>query len=301
MDELASAVSPTLTAQARQQVDYYAPSSGSGRVVGFFSGRGGVGKSTVALMTAICAQDRGLKVALVDLDMQFGDIGFLAGREPSSRIQRLAIDDAIGSAMPQLAEDAMTLVLAPNRPEDGERFADVVPNMLNNLANLRDLVIVNTGAFWTELHARIIDCCDYLALLMDQRASSIEACKQAVDLCLRLQAPQAKLIYLLNGCGRHAALTPQDVSLALGGAPVNGLADGGALVDELLALGCPMELLGSGNAFISSLLAFLDNLLGQQSSLPLSDAGPNGQKQKPRVFDLSLFRGFFERGHRVAT
>jgi pilus assembly protein CpaE len=275
--------------------------SSSGRIVGIFSGRGGVGKSAVALMAAICAQDRGLKVALVDMDMQFGDIGFLAGREPSSRIQRLALGDVVGNVLPQLSEDAMTLVLAPNRPEEGEQFTAAVPNMLNNLANSKDIVIVNTGAFWTDLHARIIDRCDYLALLMDQRASSIEACKQAVDLCLRLHAPQAKLVYLLNGCGRHAALTPQDASLALGGVPVIGLADGGALVDELLALGCPMELLGSGNVFVGSLMAFLDSFLGQVASMPLPETAQSSYKQKARVFDLSLIKGFFEGGRRVTT
>jgi pilus assembly protein CpaE len=271
-------------------------------VVGIFSGRGGVGKSTVSLMSAFAAQRRGARVALVDLDMQFGDMGFLAGKEPTARIQRLPLTQLCAQkGLAPLAEETLTLVLAPDQPEEAEQLASAVPWLLEELASQRDLVIINTGSFWADVHAMAIRRCDRLALLTDQRATSIEACKQAVDLCLRLQVPQARLLFLLNGCGRHAALTPQDVSLALGGVEVLGLADGGTLVDELLALGCPLELLTSGNAFISSLEALLDLLMGQRSPVARTAEAEQGTGRKAKVFDLAALRGFFEGAHRVAT
>jgi pilus assembly protein CpaE len=163
------------------------------------------------------------------------------------------------------------------------------------------MVIMNTGTFWTDVHAQAVVRCDHLIFLMDQRATSIEACKQAVDLCLRLQAPQARFAFALNGCGRHAALTTQDVSLALGGVEVIGLADGGALVDELLALGCPLELLSSGNALVASIEELLSRLTGPARP-PSSDTRINDFAQrKANIFDLSVFRDFFRGGRRVAT
>jgi pilus assembly protein CpaE len=158
--------------------------------------------------------------------------------------------------------------------------------------------------------------CDHLAFLMDQRATSVEACKQVIDLCLRMQMPQVRFHYLLNGCGRHAALMPQDVSLALGGVEVYGLADGGSLVDELLALGCPLELLNSGNAFVASLEGFLDGIMshhplpaavGQATEAPRTGrATRTGRAKEPRggrarAFKFSALRNFFEGAHRVAT
>lgn len=273
-----------------------------GSVVGFFSGRGGVGKSTVALMVALAAQKRGARVALVDLDLQFGDIGFLAGNEPSSRMQRLQLEQLCNTQnLPPLAEETLTLVLAPERPEEGEQFASGILPVLESLAAEQDIVILNTGTFWSGAHAQAVQRCDHLVFLMDQRATSIEACKQVVDLCLRLQAPQVRFAFALNGCGRHASLTPQDVSLALGGVEVLGLADGGALVDDLLALGCPQELLGSGNAFVASIENLLDQLIG---SVPLFQARRHsglGEQRGANIFDFSALKGFLRGAHSVAS
>jgi pilus assembly protein CpaE len=278
------------------------PLRGQGRVVGFFSGRGGVGKSTVALMTAFAAQKRGSRVALVDLDLQFGDMSYLAGREAAGRIQRLSLAQVCDrEGPPALSDEMLALVLAPDLPEEGERFASAIPRMLEGLAAERDLIVLNTGSFWTDAHAQAIRCCDHLVFLMDQRATSIEACKQAVDLCVRLQVPQARFHYLLNGCGKHAALMPQDVSFALGGVEVCGLADGGSLVDELLALGCPLELLASGNAFVVSLESFLDDLTGRRSGASHSERTEQAPKPRAKLFDLAGLRGFFEGARRVAT
>jgi len=275
---------------------------GKGRIIGIFSGRGGVGKSTVALMSALLAQRNGSRVALVDLDLQFGDLDFLAGKEPSSRIQRLTLQEICGNVGAySCPDDVMSLISPPKQPEQGESYASDIPELLYGLAAKRDLVVVNTGAFWTEIHARIAQCCHHLMFLMDQRATSIEACKQVVDLCVRMQTPQARFLYLLNGCGKRASLSPFDVSLALGGVEVNGIADGGSLVDELLALGCPMELLSSGNAFINSLDALLGSLLGQVSAIspqePLVVQGHN----KVKAFNLSSLRDLFGGMRRVTT
>ncbi|MDR1082698.1 MAG: P-loop NTPase [Coriobacteriales bacterium] len=278
------------------------PALNRGRVIGFFSGRGGVGKSTVSLMTAFAAQKRGSRVALVDFDLQFGDLDYLAGKEPSSRIQRLTLAQLCAQEHDvSLSDDALALVCAPEHPEQGEQFAPAISRMLEMLVAQRDMVVINTGSFWTDIHARAAQHCDHLALLMDQRATSIEACKQVVDLCIRMRMPQVRFHYLLNGCGRHASLMPQDVSLALGGVEVCGLADGGTLVDELLALGCPLELLGSGNAFVASLENFLDGLVGHSSSDEDFQETAGSQRHKSKILDFAALKGFFEGARRVAT
>ncbi|MDR2106226.1 MAG: P-loop NTPase [Coriobacteriales bacterium] len=290
LSSLAPSLSPAIKPSVRQ-----------GRVVCFLSGRGGVGKSTVALMTALAAQRRGDRVALVDLDLQFGDMDYLAGREPAGRIERLSLAQLCGREdLPPLPDEVLALVLAPERPEQGEQLAPAVPLLLERLAAVCDLVVINTGSFWTDVHAQAVRCCDHLVFLMDQRATSIEACKQAVDLCIRLQAAQTRFHYLLNGCGRHAALTPQDVGLALGGVEVHGLADGGSLVDELLALGCPLELLGSGNAFVASIEAFLDTLMGHLTKSTATEQTGRSDRRGAKIFDLTALRGFFGEARRVA-
>lgn len=289
-------------AHANQSIEANADLQSSGRVIGFFSGRGGVGKSTLALMSALSAQVRGLNTALIDLDLQFGDIAFLAGREHASHIQRVSMEQACFDKRElDVSDNALLLIQAPEKPEDGERYIPTIEGLLQEISSQKDLVIVNTGSFWTGIHAVTLKICSQVAILMDQRATSIEACKQVTDLCTRMQIPQASLVYLLNGCGRGAAFTPQDVSLALGGYEVYGIADGGTLVDELLSLGCPMELLASSNALILSLENLLDKVIGECKGGLKSNVIIDPLQEKKKFLGAEIFRRFFERSQHVAT
>jgi pilus assembly protein CpaE len=235
-----------------------------GLLAGVFSGRGGVGKSAVALMLALVARDRGLRVALVDLDLQFGDISYLSGKEERGRLRKVALESVAHDGLGfEGTAGELLVVEAPSRPEQAELLLSHIPAVLERLCAAFDVVIANTGSFWSDLHAVLARRCSHLVFLMDQRSTSVNACKQATDLCVRLQVPQARFLYALNGCGRYAALSAQDVSLALGGAEVCELADGGALVDELLSLGCPGELAYSKNAFVLSLSALFEQLTAE--------------------------------------
>jgi pilus assembly protein CpaE len=78
---------------------------------------------------------------------------------------------------------------------------------------------------------------------MDQRATSIRACRQVADLCVRLQIPSARFVYLLNKVTKNAPISDIDASMALDGVEILSVLDGGWAVDELLSLGCPLELL----------------------------------------------------------
>jgi pilus assembly protein CpaE len=250
---------PALPSAASVPASCLLSSSQKGLLMGIFSGRGGVGKSALALMLSLVARERGLRTTLIDLDLQFGDISYLAGQEERGCLRKRSLEELLAlESVPVGDRGELLIVEAPSQPEQAELLLPRIPLVLEHLMTSFDFVVANTGSFWNELHAELASRCDHLVFLMDQRSTSVTACKQAIDLCIRMQLPQARFLFALNGCGRYAALSAQDVSLALGGVDVCEIADGGSLVDELLALGRPGELVRSGNAFVSS----LDDLLG---------------------------------------
>ncbi|MDR0888869.1 MAG: P-loop NTPase [Coriobacteriales bacterium] len=229
------------------------------KVITFMSGRGGVGKSTISLLCAVALWQSGARVALVDFDVQFGDIEYLLGQEPAMRIRRVDFENLIGRAdAPCLSSDELLFVNAAGRPERAEEFAKHVPAALNALSGSADIIVINTGSFWSDVHAVLAARSDTLLLTMDQRATSVKACKQAVELCARMQVPNTKIRYVLNRCSKRSAITDIDASMALGGADVVPFSDGGDSVDELLSLGCPIELISSNKAVSASLGNLLD-------------------------------------------
>lgn len=217
-----------------------------GVVAAFVSGRGGVGKSSLAVLSALELWHAGSRVVLLDMDLQFGDLSVLAGNEPQSRIQRLGIEQLCGSriTIPSLKE-SLLLLEAPQNPECAEELVLEIPRLLAALKGAADIVLINTSCLWNEAAAVLASSVDRLVVCMDQRATSISAARQVLDLCIRLQMPSTKLLYLLNRCARNAPISSIDASLAMGGVDIITIAEGGADVDELLSLGCPLELLSA--------------------------------------------------------
>lgn len=256
----------TLPPDTQELLSEVSSSQDGAMTVAFVSGRGGVGKSSLTVLTAFGLWRAGFKVALLDMDLQFGDISVLAGNEPDSKIQRAGIEQ-LASAQKKLPplNDALLLIEAAPRPEQAEELVQQIPQMISNLRCAADIVLINTSCLWDEAAAVLARSVDKLVICMDQRATSVSAARQVVDLCIRLQIPSTRLHYLLNRCARNAPLTSIDASLAMGGVDIITICDGGSDVDELLSLGCPLEVLSSQTQLRQSLKDLAECLMAKPS------------------------------------
>ena len=244
-------------------------------VLPIVSGSGGAGKSTVSVVGAHLAHAMGYRTLLLDYDLQFGDAALLSGvADP------IAIDDAFSH--PDLVDREIGLgggpivLAAPERLESAELVVRALPEHFDSLACKFDVVIANTGAAWAEQHAALLERSNAALFLVDQRASSIRACRHALELCARCGIATGPFQFALNRCAKGARLTSIDVSCALRGVPVFELKDGGPDVEELLGAGSPQALLETRNDFSASLEQLLTKLLpdGEGRGALLSSASP---------------------------
>lgn len=264
----------------------------SGFLLTVVSGSGGAGKSTVAMLAALLGARRGLRTALLDGDLQFGDLAALVGDVPRVPIENVAA----AVAMPEeFAEAPMVLVSAPRALERSEAVASSMGEVVDVLLSSFDLVVANTGGSWGDEHLLLLERAAASLFLVDQRASSVRACRHALDLCLRCGIATGSFLLAVNRCTRHAPFTSIDVSSALDGAHVVELADGGREVEELLGAGLALSLVEASNPLCTSIEAVLDELLpaacrpaetGVQASLariglaPKSAEGSRGKQRK---------------------
>ncbi|MCL2882868.1 MAG: AAA family ATPase [Coriobacteriia bacterium] len=287
--------------QTRPEASEGAPQKPAARAIAFISGRGGVGKSTMALLLALLATRRGRRVALIEADFQFGDLASSIGHEQNKSIVACPIircteeraDELVRAMEQQNGRPGLLLLSAPTRPEEADQAAQQIELLLPLLTSRFDLVFIDTGSYWTDSQALLARKCSQLLFFMDQRSASLAACSRLKELCLSLQIPEARFRFVLNGCGRGAPLTAEDASFVLGGQEVWALDDGGSLVDELLALGCPQELLKNANPFVSSLERLLDNL--EPRALGAAQAPAAIQERRLFGFRLPDFGSLFSR------
>lgn len=234
--------------------------SHSGYVVSVISGNGGVGKSTISACLAALLQEQGIRTALLDLDLQFGDVGFLLGASEAFAVDELAAQPERVLRM-EPKDGLPAIIEAPERVEQSEAVAASITEVIDLLKSNFDAVVVNTGSFWSDSHIQIIEASDKVLFVLDQRPSSVRACSRALDLCARCGVAVQPFRFVLNLCSKHALLSALDVSCALHGVQVSELKDGGREVGELLGAGLPAELMSSKNPFIESLRELVPGLL----------------------------------------
>lgn len=250
-------------------------------VLAVVSGSGGTGKSSVALLSALYAQRLGKKTLLVDADLQFGDLKLLLGREKSLEVSDLmANPERIKSLKPE--GNLPALLSSPKRLEQSELIVNRMGDLLHYLKGFFDVIVVNTGAFWSEQHAQLLEQADRTLFLLDQRPSSIKACSHALSLCARCGIATQSFVFMLNFCSRQSLVSALDVSCALKGARVVELRDGGRDVAELLGSGLPEELIAARNPFVESLFAALKSIIPHDDQdTPAPPAKHHPLKRRP--------------------
>ncbi|NPD32052.1 P-loop NTPase [Eggerthellaceae bacterium zg-997] len=260
-------------------------------VVALASGSGGVGKSTLAVVLAGVAAQRGLHVAVIDADLQFGDVAQLAVGVATVPFST-AVEDDRALAAAREADGMLVAVVAPERVEDSDRFAQRVGSLVERAARLFDVVVVNTGSFWADAHVELMRRSTCPVLLMDQRISSLRSCRHALELCMRCGVATGPFTFVVNRTSRRSRLSGADASRLLDGVPVCEVRDGGSEVEELLSAGSLFELVDGRSDFQASVAALADRLGLCRETL----APPGGSDAKDAKAGRGLLFAWGSRG-----
>lgn len=268
---------------AKRRLALAAPTHARAFLLPVVSGSGGAGKSAVSVMGAYISAAAGYRTLLLDYDLQFGDMAALSGVTES-----LALDIAL--ERPDLldrmvdSDAGLSVLAAPTRLELAEDVVKAFPDLLADVESRFDVIVANTGAAWAEQHALLLERSNAALFLVDQRTSSIRACKHALELCSRCGIATGPFKFALNRCAKGAPLTGADVSSALKDTPVFEIKDGGREVEEFLGVGAASELVASGNEFCLSLASVLARILpdGERNMGNLEAAHAENKSSKKR-------------------
>lgn len=231
-------------------------------IVSVLSGSGGVGKSSLCAIAAHLCAARGFKVAVIDCDLQFGDMHQIMGNVPTVSIDNVLANEESLLEVANMVEPFDPVVIsAPSRLECSETLSECLGELMVAVSQVFDMVFVNTGASWAEHHAQLLELSNCSVFMLDQRASSVRTCKHALDLCMRMGIASGSFVYALNKCDRHALFTSVDIANSMEGAHVFELKDGGLEVEEMLGSGLAGELSLSKNPFCQSVVAMLEEVL----------------------------------------
>ncbi|MGY0018342.1 AAA family ATPase [Streptomyces sp. YJ-C3] len=198
------------------------PAGGGGRVVAVTGAKGGVGTTLAAVQLALAARASGRSVALLDLDLQSGDVASYLDVQFRRSVADLA---AIRDITPRVLQDAvfthetgLDLLLAPADGERGEEVTDRVARQVVHALRARyEVVVVDCGTQMGAANAAAVELADQAVLLVTPDVVAVRAAKRMVRLWDRLQIRKAEETRtVVNRQARTAEIQPTLVERVTG-------------------------------------------------------------------------------------
>jgi pilus assembly protein CpaE len=190
-------------------------------VISVFGAKGGLGKTTIAANLAVKLAEKRKKVALIDLDLQFGDIHIFMDIEPKDTITELFQEvitpniDSVRSYM-TVHSSGVHVLCAPKSPEYAELIsAEKVLSLLSLLRTYYDYVIIDTAPSFSEVNMIAIESSSLIFFVTGLDISILKNSKLSVSLLESLQQTD-KVRVIVNRAVDTNSITVNDVQKIIG-------------------------------------------------------------------------------------
>jgi pilus assembly protein CpaE len=187
--------------------------------------KGGTGKTLAACNLAVALAQKGSRSIIVDLDLQFGDVGIAMGLSPDRTIYDLARTG--GSLDPDKAEDFLTnhasgarALLAPSRPDQaGTVTVEFLRELYAVLRARHDFVIVDTPPGFTPEVIASIDLASDLLVVGMLDALSLKDTKLGLETLSLMGVSTERIRLILNRADSSVGISRGEAETILGRTP----------------------------------------------------------------------------------
>jgi len=256
------------------------PKDSKPQVITIFGTKGGVGKTTLSVnVAAQIAKKTRKKVALVDLDLQFGDVAVFFNVSPKKSIAELVqergqfnIELVESYLIPHIS--GVKILPAPMRPEYSEL---VTPNnimeILTILRQHYDYVLIDTPPFFQDTNLSALDMSNQVLLVMTMDLPTVKNMKLSLELLDSLHH-KGKTKLILNRASEDLGINSADVESALDFLIAHQIPSDGKLVVTSVNKGIPFVLSNTG--------AKVSKAVEQLANLVIEDKGYQKELQESR-------------------
>jgi pilus assembly protein CpaE len=187
--------------------------------------KGGTGKTLTATNLSVALAQKGKRSVVVDLDLQFGDVGIAMGLSPNRTIYDLA---RVGSSLdPDKAEDFLTqhasgarALLAPSRPDQaGAVTVEFLRELYAVLRARHDFVIVDTPPGFTPEVIASIDLASDLLVVGMLDALSLKDTKLGLETLALMGVSAERIRLVLNRADTSVGIKRSEAEAILGRTP----------------------------------------------------------------------------------
>jgi pilus assembly protein CpaE len=187
--------------------------------------KGGTGKTLVSTNLGVALAAGGKRPVLVDLDLQFGDIGLALGLRPDKTIYDLArsggsLDEDKLDAYLARHSSGLRVLLAPTRPDQASAVTvDFLRDVFTILRSMADFVVVDTPPGFTPEVIAAIDASSDVCIVGMLDSLSLKNTKLGLETLELMGYNPDRISLVLNRADTRVGITHEDVEAIIGRAP----------------------------------------------------------------------------------
>ncbi len=196
-----------------------------GHVIAVYSPQGGVGATTIATNLASGLMKEGVRVLLIDADLQFGDVGIMLNLQSQSTMVDLIrdVDDLDTELFENIVathDSGLKVLLGPSRPEyyeSVEEKPDALAQIIKKVSASYDFIVVDTSTRLDEVLLNILDMARLIVMVCMPTIPSVKNARLALDLFDQLKYPHDKVMLAVNRVpddrqGKRSAVSLEKIS-----------------------------------------------------------------------------------------
>ncbi len=177
-----------------------------GHVLVVYSPQGGTGTTTVATGLATALMKKGVRVLLIDADVQFGDVAtFLAIQSQITAVEMAQDADDLDPEhfdnVIATHASGLKVLVAPSRPEMAEELykrPNVIAQIISKVKANYDYIVVDTSTALNDMNLALFDVAHRIVLVTTPSLPAVKNTKFVLDLFDKIGYEPDRTMVLLN-------------------------------------------------------------------------------------------------------
>jgi len=250
-------------------------------LVAVYSPKGGAGTTTLATnLATVMAERRPGRVAIIDLDLQFGQVATHLNVRPRQTIADLARDDQsrrdveLIRSYAALTSYGLAVYAAPSSPELAETVTLAhVEELLSTTCAAFEYVVVDAGSYLDERSMAVLERAEGVVIPIYPDIAALKAVHVLIDYLNETGSIVSKTSFILNNLFAREILKLRDVESGLGARIAVDLPYDPFLYQKAVNEGIPL-VRGAARTAIAERFAQIAALAFDEQGAPVLVGGP---------------------------
>lgn len=237
-------------------------------ILSFFSTKGGVGRTTLAVNLAVNLASRGKKVLLIDASLQFGDVAITLNQPAKRTIHNVVeANEEINLSLVEKNiirhESGLELLLAPKEPAFAEAIkSEHLLKIIDAVRSVYQYIIFDLPPNITEKELAILDRSDLVLLVATLEISSLKNTKICLKTFTDISFDMSKIKLILNKEIPNVGIGKQDLEAGLAIPVYATVPMESEIAQRSLNQGEAFVLKSPGSAISKSIIGMADRIVG---------------------------------------